>query len=411
MAVPKREPVLADYKIITTFTGVKQIFLFLTVLLFPVTATAQIREEYRPLADMLATLPEREPTEGNLVELLSEGPYVFEKLQEDILAAEETIHAEYFIFNADYEGNTIRTAMRLKALDGLEVRYIAEDFSTNGAFIDNMKKSGVEVKHHALTPLRCRNHQKLLLLDRKVGYTGGLNIAHDNFYDWEDITVRLRGPIVAKMEQLYAKMWERHLGKPSAYDIPEIQPYEGGVIAQSVDDNPETKAHLNLKAYIWALEHAKDYFFAKTPYFKPPQELADALADAARRGVDVRLIIPWEKDPVAVIEVPFERVFYEDLVKAGVHIYMRTDMFDHSKMFVMDDYLSCTGSINLDALSLLYNFENNVYFYDEGTALQIKSIIEDDFDKCFQLTMEHINAFPFWQKRFKNALRILGKVF
>ena len=389
----------------------KQFILFLAVMLFPVAAVSQIREEYRPLADMLATLPEREPTEGNLVELMTEGPEVFVKLQEDILAAEETIHAEYFIFNADYEGNTIRTALRLKGLDGLEVRFIAEDFCTNGAYIDNMKKSGVEVKHHALTPLRCRNHQKLLLLDRQVGYTGGLNIAHDNFFDWEDITVRLRGPVVAKMEQLYAKMWERHFGKSSAYDIPAIQPYEGGAIVQSVDENPEAKTHLNLKAYIWALEHAKDYFYAKTPYFKPPQELADALADAARRGVDVRLIIPLEKDPVAVIEVPFERVFYEDLVKAGVHVHMRTDKFDHSKMFVVDDYLSSTGSINLDALSLLYNFENNLYFYDENIALQIKSIIEDDLDNCFELTMEHINAFPAWQKRFEKTFRILGKVF
>lgn len=385
--------------------------LFLAVLLFPVTAMSQIREEYRPLANMMATLPEREPTEGNLVELMTEGPEVFVKLQEDILAAEETIHAEYFIFNADYEGNTIRTALRLKGLDGLEVRFIAEDFCTNAAFINNMKKSGVEVKHHALTPLRCRNHQKLLLLDRNVGYTGGMNVAHDNFFDWEDITVRLRGPVVAKMEQLYAKMWERHFGKPSAYDIPEIQPYEGGAIVQSVDENPEAKTRLNLKAYIWALEHAKDYFYAKTPYFKPPQELADALADAARRGVDVRLIIPWEKDPVAVIEVPFERVFYEDLVKAGVHLLMRTDMFDHSKMFVMDDYLSSTGSINMDALSFLYNYENNLYFYDENIAQQIKSIIEDDFDNCFELTMEHINAFPAWQKRFEKTFRVLGKVF
>ena len=123
------------------------------------------------------------------------------------------------------------------------------------------------------------------------------------------------------------------------------------------------------------------------------------------------MIIPWEKDPVAVIEVPFERVFYEDLVKAGVHLHMRTDKFDHSKMFVVDDYLSSTGSINMDALSLLYNFENNLYFYDANIALQIKSIIEDDFENCFELTMEHINAFPAWQKRFEKTFRILGKVF
>lgn len=389
----------------------KQFILFLAALLIHVDGLSQIREEYRPLAEMLATLPEREPTEGNLVELLQPGTELLTRIEDDIMAAEESVHAEFFIFASDDVGNTIRTALSLKARDGEDVRFIADNFTTKSGFVNKMRKSGVQVKHHHVFPLRRRNHQKLLLLDHKVGYTGGMNIAYDNFYDWEDIMVRLRGPVLAKMERLYTRMWERHHGKASDCDIPVSEPYEGGVTIQSVDDDPSEKDRPNLKAYLWALENAREYFYAKSPYLKPPRELADAFAAAARRGVEVRLILPQDKDSIACIEKPFERVFYRDLVKAGVHIHLRTDKFDHSKMFVTDDYLCSTGSINLDALSLCYNYENNLYFYDEGIALQIKALIEDDLDKCYELTPEHIKAFPVWQKIFNPAFRVLGKLF
>ena len=360
---------------------------------------------------MLATLPEREPTEGNLVELMQPGTELFLRMQDDLMAAEESIHAEYFIFDTDYVGNTIRTALRLKALDGLDVRFMGDDLASKAAYLNHMKRCGVQVKHRPLFPLRRRVHQKLLLLDHKLCYAGGMNISYSSFYDWEDFMVRLRGPIVAQLEQVFARTWESHGGDAPAGIIPAAEPYEGGVTIQAVGDDPSEKTRLNLKAYLWALENAKEYFWAKTPYLKPPRELADALIAAARRGVDVRLMTPWNKDMASCIEQPFERVLYEDLVKAGVHLYIRPDLYDHSKVFVMDDYLCATGSVNLDALSFYYNYEDNLYFYDEGIALQMKSLIEDDFDKCYEFTAEHIKAFPFWMKLFKQPFRLLGKLF
>lgn len=380
-------------------------------LLIPLALQAQIREEYLPFAQMLSTLPEREPTEGNLVEILNSTPELFIRMQDDMMAARESIHMEYFIFDADDAGNIIRTAMRLKALDGVEVQYIAEDFTQNAAFMNNMRRSGVSVKHHPLIPVRRRNHQKFLLIDGTVGYTGGMNIARENMCDWEDMAVRVRGPVVAKMEQVYAKMWKRRRGKPSAYEIKEAEPYEGGVIVQSVDEDPSEKNHQTLQAYLWAINNAKEYFYVKSPYFKPPQELADALSAAARRGVEVRLMIPQTKDAPARLVEPLERVYYEVMIKAGVHLHMRTDMFDHSKMFVTDDYLSAVGSVNLDNLSMLYNYENNLYFYDKSIAAQVKAFIEDDFDKCYEYTLDHLAAIAAWEKTFKWGLRAFGKIF
>lgn len=388
----------------------KRAFLFLAALFFPFALFSQIRAEYRPLAHMLATLPEREPTTGNLVELLHPGSELLLRLQDDILAAGESIHAEYFIFADDIVGNTIRTALNYKALDSLDVLYMGDAIGSDAAFFNRMKKSGVQVKHRPIIPLRPRNHQKLLLLDHSVGYAGGMNMSCSEFYDWVDFIVRLRGPVVAQLERLYARTWESHGGK-AEYDFPVPEPYDGGVTIQSVGENPKKKERLNLKAYLWVLENAREYFWAKTPYLKPPREFIDALVDAAGRGVDVRLMTPWDKDDISCLEEPFERALYEELVSAGVHIYIRPDRFDHSKVFVTDDYLCATGSVNLDCLSLRSNFENNLYFYDEGVARQMKSLIEDDFANCYELTPEHIAAFPCWLKTFKNTLRTLGKLF
>lgn len=388
----------------------KPAFLFLAALFFPFALFSQIREEYRPLAHMLATLPEREPTNGNLVELLHPGSELLLRLQDDILAAGESIHAEFFIFADDIVGNTIRTALNFKALDSLDVLYMGDAIGSNAAFFNRMKKFGVQVKRRPLIPLRPRNHQKLLLLDHSVGYAGGMNMSCSEFYDWVDFIVCLRGPVVAQLERLYARTWESHGGK-AEYDFPVPEPYDGGVTIQSVGDDPKKKERLNLKAYLWVLENAREYFWAKTPYLKPPREFIDALVDAAGRGVDIRLMTPWDKDDISCLEEPFERVLYEELVDAGVHIYIRPDRYDHSKVFVTDDYLCATGSVNLDCLSLRSNFENNLYFYDEGVARQMKSLIEEDFANCYELTPEHIAAFPCWLKTFKNTLRTLGKLF
>ena len=383
----------------------------LAALLFPLAAHSQIREEYRPLADLLSTKPGREPTEGNLVEIIPTGPELYFRLQEDIMAARETVHSEFFIFDATPAGNVIRTAFRLKALEGLEVRYIAEDLTHKAGYIDAMKKCGAQVKHHPFFPIRRRNHQKLLLLDGKVGYTGGFNIDSDNFFEWNDVGVRVQGPVVSKLEMLYADMWRRRGGESSAHEITEPEPFPGGVIVQSVDEDPLAKDRINLKAYLWIIDNARDYIYARSPYFKPPEELADALSAAARRGVEVRLVIPEHKDSPSRSVVPFERTFYEDMVHAGVHIHMLGEGFDHGKVLVSDNYISAIGSVNLDALSLIYNYENNLFFYDEPVAIKVKAMIEEVLGNCYELTPEQVDAFPAWNRTFKGPLRALGKLF
>ena len=367
-----------------------------------------IRPEYRELAARLATSPEREPTTGNSVELITSGPEALERMTMDILDARESVHMEFFIFKPDDEGNQIRSALRLKGLDGLEVRYIAEDLRQKTRFVNRMRHSGVQVRHFPVLPLRWRNHQKIVVLDGRVAYTGGMNIAHDNLCEWDDTGLRLRGPAVRCLDQVFARMWKHLGGTESALPLPAPERKENGVTVQVVDDSPGDKVRRNLDAYVWALDHARDYFYIKIPYFTPPRELRRALNEAAARGVDVRLVIPEVADWPPELIKPFDRSFYKEMTEAGVHIYLRAGRFDHSKIVASDDYFSAAGTINLDGLSMLYNYENNLLFYDEAMTLLLKERILGDLANCYELTPEHIAAFPLWERCSAGLLRLIG---
>ena len=367
-----------------------------------------IRPEYRELAARLSTAPYREPTSGNSVELIASGDEALGRMTMDILDARESVHMEFFIFETDAEGNQIRSALRLKGLDGLEVRFIAEDIRQKARFVNRMRYSGVQVRHYPLLPLRHRNHQKIVVLDGRVAYTGGMNIAHDNLSDWDDVGIRLRGPAVGCLDRVFERMW-RHLGgKEPAHSLPEPEPQDSGITVQVVDDSPGDRGRRNLDAYVWALDHAKNYFYIKVPYFTPPRELRQALKDAVARGVDVRLLIPEVADWPPELIKPFDRSFYKEMVEAGVRIYLRAGKFDHSKIVASDDYFSAAGTVNLDGLSMLYNYENNLIFYDEAMTLRIKDWILGDLGNCYELTPEHIAAFPLWERCSAGLLRLIG---
>ena len=370
-------------------------------------ALLAIRSEYHPLATFLASAPERIPTRGNRVELVPDGEQLLWLLTRDIMAAREFVHMDYFIFKDEPETDYIHAAMRLRALDGLEVRYIAEDFTQKKGYINRMRRSGVEVKHYRMFPLVHRNHQKLVVIDSDVAYTGGMNLARDYFYYWDDLSVRLQGPAVASVELLFDKMWRRLRGAPTRA-VCSPPPVPGSdVIVQQVDDSPYDKENRTLYAFVWALDHAKEFFYAKSPYFAPPPELARALKEAAGRGVDVRLILP-ERGDLSFMD-PVNRSYYKQMLDAGVKLYQRGDRFDHSKVFTSDNYLSCIGSSNMDGVSFRSNFENNLLFYDEDLAQEIRSLIEQNLARSELITPEYLQGLSGWERMGHGLLRVLGQ--
>ena len=377
-------------------------------------ALQAIRAPYRPLAELLTESPDEAPTAGNSVEILRSGLDKLDYLVCDMMAARSYIHMEYFEFFRDTESRLVRTALRLKALDSLEVRYIEEDFMTfpkSHAYFNHIRRSGGEVGHYSFFRLNRRNHQKIVTIDDAVAYVGGMNIGNHYFYEWDDTHLRLTGPCVRKIDGIYERMWHRVGGKPSrgvTDPVPQVQVPESAyldVIVQESSDEPE-RGHITLESFLWLLENSQDYLYIQTPYFTPPREIREAMRKAVARGLDLRLLIP-EKTDMHVVD-PANRSYYRECLEAGVRIYQSSGRFDHSKTFVADDYLSGTGSANLDGRSLKINYENFTYFYDERVAGDFKQHFLHLLNAAEEVTFEQIDAWTPGRKLGNSLARILA---
>ena len=310
------------------------------------------------------------PTVGNTVEIIRSGVDKLDFLVCDMMHARSYVHMEYFEFFRDPDSRLVRMALKLKALDSLEVRYIEEDLMTlpeSHAYFNNMRRHGVEVEHYSFFWCNRRNHQKIVTIDDAVAYVGGMNISPHYYYEWDDTHLRLTGPCVQKVDALYDRMWRRVGGTPTkgVTDPERVMPVEvpetayRDVIVQESSDEPE-EGHVTLEAYIWMLDHCQDYLYIQTPYFTPPKELREAMRRAVERGLDLRIIIP-EKTDMHIVD-PANRSYYRECLEAGVRVYQTRGRFNHTKSFVADDYLSGVGSANLDGRSLKHNYENCTYF-------------------------------------------------
>ena len=356
--------------------------------------TGGLPEEYRPLARLLADLSHLTVTEGNEHEIITSGQQKFQRLVEDLKGARDSIHIEYYHFWNDEGGRKIRKILMDKAREGVEVRFLFEniaDFNIPPRYFYEMRKAGVHVMQFTsmlrnplryLTLMNYRNHRKILVIDGKVAHAGGMNINDKYFRQWRDTDIRLTGGAVAQLQYVFLETWMMvggQLERPlqAYFHRPESA---SGERIQVVPDDPQSDYSVMQAGYEWALRHAQHYFWMQTPYFVPPASLLAAIEDAARRGVDVRLMLPMRADNFFMR--PANRIHFQELLAAGVKIYLRGDPFIHSKTFVSDDYLSSIGSSNLDIRSFDKNYEVNVILYDEGTARECCAIFEKDLELC-----------------------------
>ena len=361
-------------------------------------ATAFIRPDYQPLANLLSISDRNVPTSDNAFKVINVGPEFGELLFKDFRDAKRLIEMELFLFGNDKDGYAARDLLLSKVQEGVEVRYVHDDFGNffdsifDGrkvmtGFYDQMSRGGMDVRHYS--PLYnldrtfvCagqRQHRKIIIVDEEIAYTGGMNITEGSISGWNDCMLRITGPAVSCLRSEWTRIWnpmaagnkgDVHM-KVKAYGEPSAE----GKIMQVVPDGADVPAHMAEEAFIWTLDNAREYVWFQTPYFIPNRPLLKALKRAAERGVDVRVIIPLEGD-LPVFE-PVMRSYFKTCIESGVKLYLRNPPFVHSKTFVCDDYLVSIGSTNLDKLSLKRNFEVNVYIYDEPTALDLKAVCED----------------------------------
>lgn len=353
------------------------------------------------------------PFEGNDVQVFTDGYSMYQELFRRIAKAKHHIHLEFYIFENDAVGRLLRDLLIDKAREGVSVRLLYDDvgcWDVNSMFYDEMLCEGIEVRSFLkvrfpqfTSKVNYRNHRKLAIIDGKVGFIGGMNIALRYLKGvpwgvWRDTHICLKGKAVYGIQTAFLTDWfavDRTLLTSALY-FPKMDSV-GTSVAQIVTSDPVGEWHDIMLGLVKAISCAQRYIYVETPYFLPTEQVMAAFQTAALSGVDVRLMIPKKAD--AFITHKGTMSYLDELMKSGVKVYLYRAGFLHSKLWVADDEWASVGSTNLDFRSFEHNFEANAFFYDEKTVCTLKEIFLEDMKKCMTLSQK------IWDKRsFKNKI-------
>ena len=358
-------------------------------------------------------------TSGNAVSLLQDGPATYQAMLAAIDAARDHINMETYILEADEVGQKFASALIAKQKAGVQVNLIRDSVGTLGTsaeFFAALVDSGVAVlEFNPVNPLAARkawelnqrDHRKLLIVDGRVAFLGGINIS--GVYSgstfklrsrstktdgpaWRDTDLRINGPVVAEFQKLFIATWQAQLGPALAEKnyFPELK-REGPQVVRAVGSAPDDPARLVYTELLSAIAGAQDSVRITNAYFAPDPQLLGVLESAAQRGVAVDLILPSQTDSWLIFHAG--RGYYERLLSAGVRIHERLDVILHSKTALIDGVWATVGSTNLDWRSFLHNQEVNAVVIGAGFGTQVQGMFERDLAASQTITLAD------WQQR------------
>lgn len=366
----------------------------------PGTGSPGIPEHHLPLAEMLANTIHAMPLYGSRITPFTDGESKMKALLQAVAEARHHIHLQYYILSDDQTGNRLRDALSAKAREGIEIRILYDDVGSRSVkkkFFASMRREGIEVRPflHVKFPrftskVNYRNHRKIVVIDGRVGFVGGMNIADRYLHGtgwgiWRDTHFRIEGSGTAGLQASFLSDWSAttkcHIAGPMYYPVPE-QFTEN--LLQIVPSGPFGKWRTLLQADSYAIARARHRVWIQTPYYLPSEVLNTALQSAALAGIDVRLMLPARSDS-KVVDLATHS-FLDDMMKAGVKILFYTPGFLHSKLLIIDEDLTVMGSANMDFRSFEHNFEINAFVYDTAFAAQMARIFETDAAQSRLLT-------------------------
>ncbi len=358
-------------------------------------------------------------TYNNRVELLMNGHDKFVDLFEAIRGARHHIHLEYFNFRNDSIANALFDLLAQKAAEGVKVRALFDAFgnwSNNRPLkkkhLEDIRRRGIEiVKFDPITfpwfnHAAHRDHRKIVVIDGKIGYTGGMNIA--DYYikglpkigEWHDIHVRIDGDAVRYLQGIFLTMWNRetgqHVGGPEYFpDTPQL-PDSIAEEIMIVDRTPRETPRSISRAYAASIRSADSLIRIVNPYFVPTKSIQEALKHALKKGTEVEIMVP------RVSDVPFtpEAAFYilHKLMKRGAKVYLFNGGFHHSKVMMVDGSFCTVGTANLNSRSLRYDYETNAFIFDPETTAELTGMFEHDKRRSTLLTPEVWKERSAWKK-------------
>ncbi len=362
------------------------------------------------------------PTSGNRVDLYREGPEVFDAICAAVEQATDHVHVVYYIWEEDELGARMRDALVAAARRGLQVRLLLDDvgcYATPRRFFEPLVKAGGQVERFLPVSLLTRrlhlnnrNHRKVVVVDGRIGFTGGMNVGDEYLAEkkpWRDAHVRVEGPAVARLQEIFCQDWFHQAREDLALPryFPEIEP-AGDEWVQFVASGPDDDGWYAIATLLFAaVSLARKRVWLETPYFAPDGPMLVALQTAALRGVDVRLILSSKLDHPPVMYAA--RSYYNELLLAGVKIYELPVML-HTKMVTIDGQFSTVGSANFDRRSFRLNFEANAFFYGPAMADQLERSFVATQREAREVVAETFARRPAHQRFLEALMRILSPV-
>ena len=362
------------------------------------------------------------PFEGNSIKVFQDGYSMLQSLLAAIKSAQHHIHVEFYIFEDDAVGRLVKDSLIDKAREGVEVRVLYDDvgcWKVPFLFFDEMREAGVEVRGFLkvrfprfTSKVNYRNHRKLVVVDGRIGFVGGMNLAERYLKGvpwgiWKDIMMQVEGKAVYGLQMAFLTDWyatDHSLITSSSY-FPKMED-KGTSLMQVVTSDPVGEWKDIMQGLLIAITSAQKYVYIQSPYLLPTEPILLALKTAAAAGVDVRIMIPEKSDSRMVHWGTMS--YLQELMEAGIKIYMYQKGFLHSKLIVCDDCLSSVGSTNMDFRSFEHNFEINAFMYDKTSALMLKDIFLSDQKDAKLLHLKEWRMRPWSQKVKESVIRLFA---
>ena len=375
----------------------------------------------------------------NRVVLLKSGKEKFDDMLAAISQAKHYVHLEYFNFRNDSIGNALFTLLAHKAKEGVRVRALFDYFgnkSNNRPLkkhdLNKIRSAGIEIYgfdpivfpwiNHALH----RDHRKIVIIDGKLVYTGGMNVADyyikgkPEFGEWRDMHMRIEGEAVSVYEEIFNDMWEKTTGRfvqpdslllaDMAHDRSDFQglkqdttPTAGKKLIGVVDRVPKIRPQIMREAYCEAIDNAQVQIQIVNPYFTLIRSVRKALNRALDRGIKVEIMVSTKSDVKLIPDIVAYNV--HKLMKRGADIYFYETGFHHTKVMMVDSLFCTVGSANLNSRSLTFDYEVNAFVFDSCTTRELQNVFEEDKKNSTRLTPEN------WKKRTSFGQRFRGWFF
>lgn len=353
-------------------------------------------------------------SKNNRVDILNNGPDTYSAIKEALIKAHSHIHLEYYIFEEGKIAEEILSILFKKVKEGVEVRLIYDKMGSSdltGEFIERLIRNGIKiapfrpVKFIYLTSkVNYRNHRKIIVVDGKEGFLGGINISDKYMNDnpekgliWRDTHVKIEGEAVKDLQLIFLTDWyfltDEDITNESQY-FPDTKE-NGECTMQVLASGPDTDYKGVMKAFFAAIATARKSIHITTPYFIPNESMITALKTAAGSGVDVQMIVPGISDSNLVHYS--SQSYFDELLEAGVSIYRYKGGFVHAKLLLVDGILSTIGSANMDFRSFEYNLEVNALIYNKKVHSALLNQFHKDLKECEEVIPTE------WKKRNRST--------